>query len=119
MILSILNSISVLLCIYVLISKKYKTDDKRVTLLFICLNFIFMGRLWLVLDPSQTLGLVYTSVNYAAFIALILITNLVKKNIVRDQRNIKTRLYCVLKPIKTKYKLFIAKLNNIIKRINL
>lgn len=103
MILTILNSLSVILCIYVLVSKKYKTDDKRVTLLYICLNLIFMGRLWLVLDPNHTIGLVYSSVNYVAFIALLIITNLVKKNVVLSKRTIGQRLACILKPIKIKF----------------
>lgn len=63
-----------------------------------------MGRLWLVLDPEQTIGLVYTLVNYVAFIALLLITNLVKKNVVLDKANISKRIYCILKPIKDKFK---------------
>lgn len=103
MILTILNAISIILCIYVLVSKKYKTDDIRVSLLYICLNIIFMGRLWLVLDPSQTIGLVYASVNYIAFIALFLITSLVKKKVILVKYDISKRLYCVLKPIKTKF----------------
>lgn len=88
---------------YVLISKKYKTDDIRVTLLYICLNIIFMGRLWLVIDPSYTVNLTYTIVNYVAFLALFLITNLVKKNVVLDKASIGQRLACILKPIKIKY----------------
>ena len=103
MILTVLNSISVLFCIYVLVSKKYKTDDKRVTLLFLCLNVIFMRRLWLVLDPSYTVTVVYTVVNLVAFIALYLISSLVKKDVVIDNTNIGKRLACILKPIKIKY----------------
>lgn len=103
MILTVLNSMSVLFCIYVLVSKKYKTDDKRVTLLFLCLNVIFMRRLWLVLDPSYTVTVVYTVVNLVAFIALYLISSLVKKDIVIDKSNMSRRIYCILRPIKTKY----------------
>ena len=66
-----------------------------------------MGRLWLVLDTSQNIGLVYASVNYVAFIALYLITSLVKKNVVLDKYDINKRLYCVLKPIKNKFNLII------------
>lgn len=62
-----------------------------------------MGRLWLVIDPSHTVTTVYTLVNYVAFIALFLITNLVKKNVVLDKTTIGKRIYCILKPIKDKF----------------
>ena len=66
-----------------------------------------MGRLWLVIDPSHTVTLVYTLVNYVAFIALLLITSLVRKNVVIDKKDISKRIYCILKPIKDKFKLII------------
>lgn len=110
MILSILNSISVMLCIYVLISKKYKTDDKRVTILFICLNIIFMSRLWIVLDPTYSITVIYAAINFIAFLSLVLTMSLVKKSIVRDTRNLKERLAVILKPFKTMY-------NKILKRL--
>lgn len=62
-----------------------------------------MGRLWLVLDPNQTIGLVYSLVNYVAFIALYLITSLVKKNVVLNKYTIGQRIACILKPIKVKF----------------
>ena len=110
MILSILNSISVMLCIYVLISKKYKTDDKRVTILFICLNIIFMSRLWIVLDPTYSITVIYAAINFIAFLSLVLTMSLVKKSVVRDTRNLKERLAVILKPFKTMY-------NKILKRL--
>lgn len=110
MILSILNSISVMLCIYVLISKKYKTDDKRVTILFICLNIIFMSRLWIVLDPTYSITVIYSAINFIAFLSLVLTMSLVKKSVVRDTRNLKERLAVILKPFKTMY-------NKILKRL--
>lgn len=110
MILSILNSISVMLCIYVLISKKYKTDDKRVTILFICLNIIFMSRLWIVLDPTYSITVIYAAINSIAFLSLVLTMSLVKKSVVRDTRNLKERLAVILKPFKTMY-------NKILKRL--
>ena len=102
MILTILNSIGVLLCIYTLISKKFKTNDKRVALLFVCLNIIFIRRLWVVLDPVIPLTLAYISVNCIAFIALLLIMSLVKKDIVYDNRSFKYGVIKVFKPIKNK-----------------
>lgn len=110
MILSILNSISVMLCIYVLISKKYKTDDKRVTILFICLNIIFISRLWIVLDPTYSITVIYAAINCIAFLSLVLTMSLVKKSVVRDTRNLKERLAVILKPFKTMY-------NKILKRL--
>lgn len=98
MILGILNSISVMLCIYALVSKKYKTDDIRVTLLFLCLNIIFMRRLWVVLDPTYTLSTVYILVNYVAFIALYLVMSLVKKNVVLSKKDISRRIKDLLRP---------------------
>lgn len=102
MILTILNSIGVLLCIYTLISKKFKTNDKRVALLFVCLNIIFIRMIWVVLDPVIPLSLAYISVNCIAFIALLLIMSLVKKDIVYDNRSFKYRVIKVFKPIKNK-----------------
>ena len=110
MILSILNSISVMLCIYVLISKKYKTDDKRVTILFICLNIIFMSSLWIVLDATYSITVIYAAINSIAFLSLVLTMSLVKKSVVRDTRNLKERLAVILKPFKTMY-------NKILKRL--
>lgn len=102
MILTILNSIGVLLCIYTLISKKFKTNDKRVALLFVCLNIIFIRMIWVVLDPVIPLSLAYISVNCIAFIALLLIMSLVKKDIVYDNRSFKYGVIKVFKPIKNK-----------------
>ena len=99
-----------MLCIYVLISKKYKTDDKRVTILFICLNIIFMSRLWIVLDPTYSITVIYAAINFIAFLSLILTMSLVKKSVVRDTRNLKERLEVILKPFKTMY-------NKILKRL--
>ncbi len=102
MILTILNSIGVLLCIYTLISKKFKTNDKRVAILLVCLNIIFIHRLWVVLDPVIPLSLAYISVNCIAFIALLLVMSLVKKDIVYDKRSFKYKVIKVFKPIKNK-----------------
>ena len=102
MILTIFNSISVMLCIYALISNKYKTNDKRVALLFVCLNIIFMRRLWVVIDPSIPLSLAYMSVNYIAFIALLLIMSIVKKDRVMNNTRIHNRIKKVLRPIKNR-----------------
>lgn len=102
MILTTLNSIGVLLCIYTLISKKFKTNDKRVAILFVCLNIIFIRRLWVVIDPVIPLTLTYISVNFIAFIALLLIMSIVKKDIVYDKRSFKYRVIKVFKPIKNK-----------------
>ena len=99
-----------MLCIYVLISKKYKTDDKRVTILFICLNIIFMSRLWIVLDPTYSITVIYAAINSIAFLSLVLTMSLVKKSVVRDTRNLKERLAVILKPFKTMY-------NKILKRL--
>lgn len=99
-----------MLCIYVLISKKYKTDDKRVTILFICLNIIFISRLWIVLDPTYSITVIYAAINCIAFLSLVLTMSLVKKSVVRDTRNLKERLAVILKPFKTMY-------NKILKRL--
>lgn len=93
-----------MLCIYALVSKKYKTDDIRVTLLFICLNIIFIRRLWIVLDPSFTATIVYSVVNIVAFIALGLVMSLVKKSVVLDKLNISKRIKEILIPIINKYR---------------
>ena len=113
--LSILNAIGVLLCIYVLISKKYRTKNKEVTLLFLCLNVIFIRRLWLVLDPSFTMTLGYTIVNYIALTALFLIMRIVKvdsmfygksiiERTIKIYNNFKKSLNNIYKNHKEKYK---------------
>lgn len=112
MILTILNSIGVMLCIYALISNKYKTNDKRVALLFVCLNIIFMRRLWVVIDPSIPLSLAYMSVNYIAFIALLLIMSIVKKDRVLRHTKIHKRIKKVIRPIKNR----VLKIKNYIKQ---
>ena len=113
MILTLLNSMSIILCIYVLVSKKYKTDDKRVTLLYLCLNLIFMRRLWLVLDPTFTVSVMYSAINFVAFIALYLITSLVKKDKVADDTNISCRIFKILRPVKLRFICIVNKIKHI------
>lgn len=90
--LTVLSSIGILLCIYVLISKKYKTKTIDVTLLFIFFNIIFTCKLWLSLDSDFTMTSVYIFMNYFTFIALLLSIIGVRKTVVLDKRTFNRRI---------------------------
>ena len=107
-----MNMIGVILCIYVLISKKYKTDSTAITLIFLCLNIIFMCRLWLYLDPNFILTATYIFTNIFNFIILFLTMVKVRKNIVLDKRNITKRLRSILDPVISKYNKLVSKIFN-------
>lgn len=112
--LTLLSAIGILLCIYVLISKKYKTKSIDVTLLFIFFNIIFTCKLWLSLDTTFTFTSVYIFMNYFTFIALLLSIIGVRKTVVLDKRSINYRIHLIIKPFIYKIRL---KYNNIKKRI--
>ena len=61
-----------------------------------------MRRLWVVIDPSIPLSLAYMSVNYIAFIALLLIMSIVKKDRVMNNTRIHNRIKKVLRPLKNR-----------------
>lgn len=112
--LSVLSSIGIILCMYVLVSKKYRTKTVDVTLLFLFFNIIFTCKLWLSLDPAFIMTPVYIGMNYFTFIALLLCIIGVRKTVVLDKGNINYRIYKVLIPIIDKIK---TKYNNIKIRI--
>ena len=112
--LTVLSAIGIILSMYVLISKKYRTKAIDVTLLFIFFNIIFTCKLWLSLDPTFTMTSVYIFMNYFTFIALCLSIIGVRKSVVLDKRSIGYRINKVLMPFINKVK---DKYNNIKMRI--
>lgn len=102
--------LGVILCIYVLISKKYKTDSKGVTLIFLCLNIIFMCRLWLYVDPDFILTATYLFTNVFNFVILFLTMVKVRKDKILDKRSIIKRLLNILDPVVIKYNQLIRKI---------
>lgn len=108
--LTVLSSLGILLCMYILISKKYKTKSLDVTLLFIFFNIIFTCKLWLSLDPTFIFTSVYIFMNYFTFIALLLSIIGVSKTVVLKEGDISYRLIKVMKP-------FIKKITDTYKRI--
>lgn len=107
--LTILSAIGIFLCMYVLISKQYKTKSIDVTLLFLFFNIIFTCKLWLSIDPLFVMTSVYVFMNYFTFIALILCIIGVRKTVVLNKLDITQRIYKVLKPIKDKIKMIYKK----------
>lgn len=107
--LTFLSAIGILLCMYVLISKQYRTKSIDVTLLFIFFNIIFTCKLWLSLDPTFVMTSVYVFMNYFTFIALLLCIVGVRKTVVLSKTNINTRLAKILKPVADKIKMIYRK----------
>lgn len=100
--LTVLSSLGIILCMYILISKKYKTKSLDVTLLFIFFNVIFTCKLWLSLDPTFVFTSVYIFMNYFTFITLLLSIIGVSKTVVLDKGDISYRIIKVLKPLTDK-----------------
>ena len=109
--LTVLSAIGIILCIYVLISKQYKTKSIDVTLLFIFFNIIFTCKLWLSLDPTFTMTSVYIFMNYFTFIALCLSIIGVRKSVVLDKRSLQFRIVkIVIQPTVVRFKLIYKKI---------
>ena len=87
MILITLNSVAALTCIYTLISKRYKTKSKDITMIFICLQLIFLSNLWVCIDPEfiRTFNFVFT--NYLSMSLLIFCISKVKNDIDHIENN--------------------------------
>ena len=63
-ILSALNALAILICMYAQISKKYKTKSKDVTIIFICLQILFTCNLWLIVEGSVVIYSIFAAKNF-------------------------------------------------------
>lgn len=68
--LTVLNSLCIFICMYTLISKKYRTQSKDVTFIFLCLQVIFMCNLWAVIDGNIIQSFVFALKNFCNFALL-------------------------------------------------
>lgn len=75
-----INAISVLICMYALISKHYKTKSKDVTIIFICLQILFLCNLWASIDGSIVLMGIFVIKNLINIALLGFCMYSVKKN---------------------------------------
>lgn len=78
--LAVINALSVLTCMYALISKRYKTKSKDVTIIFICLQILFLCNLWASIDGSIILMGIFVIKNLVNIALLIFCMYSVKKN---------------------------------------
>ena len=78
--LTVINALSVLACMYALISKRYKTKSKDVTIIFICLQILFLCNLWASIDGSIILMGIFVIKNLVNIALLIFCMYSVKKN---------------------------------------
>lgn len=78
--LTMLNAIAVLTCMYALISKHYKTKSKDVTIIFICLQILFLCNLWASIDGSIVLMGIFVIKNLINIALLGFCMYSVKKN---------------------------------------
>lgn len=111
-ILSVLNTIAIFLCMYTLISKKYRTKSKDVTIVFLCMQFLFLCNLWATLDGNFSQPILFMIKNYVSFAMLTFCMYRVKYNIFRiDKLALEDNL---IDKIGIR---FIAEFKNTIKRI--
>lgn len=78
--LAIINALSVLTCMYALISERYKTKSKDVTIIFICLQILFLCNLWASIDGSIILMGIFIIKNLVNIALLIFCMYSVRKN---------------------------------------
>ena len=110
--LAVINALSALTCMYALISKRYKTKSKDVTIIFICLQILFLCNLWASIDGSILLMGIFVIKNLVNIALLIFCMYSVKKNETKNG-NIDNYNYTLVDRITRNFKSIIKRITTV------
>lgn len=110
--LAVINALSVLTCMYALISERYKTKSKDVTIIFICLQILFLCNLWASIDGSILLMGIFVIKNLVNIALLIFCMYSVKKNETKNG-NIDNYNYTLVDRITRNFKSIIKRITTV------